>query len=66
MTQKVLILKVLAMASGPGQLSRHSDWLRDGRSGDRIPVGVRFWAPVQTGPAAHPASYTIGTVFFPG
>jgi hypothetical protein len=26
----------------------------------RIPVGARFSAPVQTGPGAHPASYTIG------
>jgi hypothetical protein len=41
--------------------------LRAGRSGDRIPVGVRFSAPVQTGPGAHPASYTMGTgSLFPG
>ena len=32
------------------------------RSGDRIPVGARFSAPVQTGPGAHPASYSMGTV----
>jgi hypothetical protein len=30
-------------------------------SGDRIPVGARFFAPVQTGLGAHPASYTVGT-----
>jgi len=35
-----------------------------GQSGDRIPVGARFSAPVQTGPAAHPASCTIGTGSF--
>ena len=35
--------------------------LRVGRSGDRIPVGVRFSTHVQTGSAAHPASYTMGT-----
>jgi len=26
----------------------------------------RFSAPVQTGPVAHPASYTMGTRSFPG
>jgi len=35
--------------------------LRVGRSGDPIPVGARFSAPIQTGPGAHPASYTMGT-----
>jgi len=28
--------------------------------------GVRFSAPVQNGPGAHPASYTMGTGSFPG
>jgi len=37
-----------------------------GLSGDRIPVEARFSVPVQTGPGAHPASYTMGTVSFPG
>ena len=45
---------------------RYSDSLRAERSGDRIPVGARFSAPVQTGPGAHPASYTRGTGSFPG
>jgi len=31
---------------------------------DRIPVGARFSAPVQTGTGAHPASYTMGTESF--
>ena len=49
------------------QLSRYRDWLRAGRSGDRIPVGgAKFPAPVQTGPGAHPASCTMGTGSFPG
>jgi len=29
-------------------------------------MASRFSAPVQTGPGAHPASYTMGTVSFPG
>jgi hypothetical protein len=31
------------------------------RSGDRIPVEERFSAFLQTGPGAHPTSYTMGT-----
>jgi len=39
-------------------------WQRGG--GDRIPVGgASFPAPVQTGPGAHPAFYTMATVSFP-
>ena len=45
---------------------RYSDSLRAGRSGDRIPVGARFSALVQTGPGAQPTSYTMGTGSFPG
>jgi len=45
---------------GPGYLSRYGDFLRVGRSGDRIPVAVRFSATVQTGPGACPASCTMG------
>ena len=33
---------------------------------DRIPVEARFYTPVQTGPGAHPASFTMGTGSFPG
>ena len=49
-------------ALSPGWFS----WFRAGRSGDRIPVGMRFSTSVQTGPGAHPASYTMSTVSFPG
>jgi hypothetical protein len=34
--------------------------------GDQIPVGVRFSAPVQTSPGAHPVSCTMGTRSFQG
>ena len=46
---------------GPGERSRYRDSLRVGRSGDRVPVGARFSALIQTGPGAHPASCTMGT-----
>jgi hypothetical protein len=41
---------------GPRWRSRYSDLLRAEPSGDRIPVGARFSAPVQIGPGAQPAS----------
>ena len=40
--------------------------LQAGRSGSRIPVRVRFSAPVQTGPGAYPASCIMGTGSFLG
>ena len=45
---------------------RYSDSQRVGRPGDRISVGERFPAPVQTGHEAHQASYTLVTVFLSG
>ena len=51
---------------GPELLSRYSDSLLAGRSGDRIPVGRRFSAPLQTGPGAYRAFCTMGTGSFPG
>ena len=36
------------------------------RSGDRIPLGAKFSAPVQPGHEDHPASCTIRTGSFPG
>jgi hypothetical protein len=51
---------------GPGELSRYSDFLWAGQSGDQIPMGARFFTHVQTGPGAHPASRRMGTGCFPG
>jgi hypothetical protein len=45
---------------------RDGDSLRDGWSGDRIPVEARFPEPVQTGTVAQPASCTWGTGSFTG
>ena len=49
-----------------GQCNRNSESLRAEWSGDRILVGARFSAPVQTRPGGHPVSCTAGTGFFPG
>jgi len=52
--------------SGPGSsVGIATGYGLDG-PGNRIPVGVRFSTPVQTGPGAHPASCTMGTGSFPG
>jgi hypothetical protein len=53
----VVVVVVVGRDCSVGIATRY--WLDDQR--DRIPVEVRFHAPVQTGPGAHPASYTIGT-----
>ena len=46
---------------GPGYPTLHSDSLRAGLSGDRIPVRACFSPPIKKGPGAHPASCTMGT-----
>ena len=48
---------------GPRQLSRYSDTLRAGRSGDRIPVGASFSATVLV---THPAFCTVGVGYLTG
>ena len=55
----------LYLYAGPGERSWYSESLRDWRSGDRIPVGPRFYAPVDTVPVAHPVSLTMATGSFP-
>jgi hypothetical protein len=52
--------------NGPGSSVGIATELRTGRAGNRISVGERFSAPVQTGPEAHTASCTMGTGSFPG
>ena len=44
--------------SGPGSVVGIATGYGLGRSGDRIPMGVRFSAPVQTGRGAYPAFST--------
>ena len=61
-----MLFNVVYVMKGPGWLRRYSDSLRAGLSGDRIPMGASFSAPVQTGPEAYPVSYTMGTGSFPG
>jgi hypothetical protein len=52
--------------SGPGSsVSKATGYGLDG-PGIESRWGARFSAPVQNGPAAHPASCTIGTGSFPG
>ena len=51
---------------GKVNFSTSISMLQAGRSGDQIPVGARFSAPVQTSPGAHPASCTMDTGSLPG
>jgi len=66
---KVLqLLKLMLPVSHaePGSSVGIATELRAGRSGDRIPVAVRYSAPVQTGLGVHPPSCTMGAGSFPG
>jgi len=49
-----------------GYLRQYRDLLWAGRFGDRIPVGTRYFIPVQTGSDSHPSSYTMATGSFLG
>ena len=46
--------------------SWYSNLLSVGRFADQILVGMRYSIPIQTGPAARTASYTMGTGSFQG
>jgi hypothetical protein len=47
-------------------VSRNSDSLRAGPSGNQNLLEAKFCAPVQTGTGVQPASYAVGTGSFPG
>jgi hypothetical protein len=51
-----LTLIICFIYNGPIYRSRYGDLLRTGRSGDWIPLAVRFSAPYHTGPEAQPVS----------
>jgi hypothetical protein len=56
------LLDVVDRVGAVGKVTRY------GLDGPEIEsrIGAMFCAPVQTGPGAHPASYTVGTGSFPG
>jgi hypothetical protein len=60
----IIISPVPSDKFGPGQCTQYSDSLQAGQSRDQFPVGIRIFTPFQTGPGAHPASYTMGTASF--
>jgi len=51
---------------GPRELSRYSNSQQAERSGDQIRLAARFSVPVQIGPDAQPAPYTMGKLSFRG
>ena len=65
-TNSLSILSIYKTLGGPGSSVGIATGYGLDVPGDRIPVGARFSAPVQTGPGAHPASCTMGTRSFPG
>lgn len=57
----LFLLTLQMCVIGLGKRSRYSESLEGGRDEDRIPVGERISASVQTGPGTHPASCAMGT-----
>ena len=54
------------MSQWAGQLSPYSDWLRAGRSGDRIPVGGEIFRTCPDRPWGPPSLLCNGSGSFPG
>jgi hypothetical protein len=52
--------------SGPGSVEGIANGYELDGPGIEFRWEARFFAPVQTGPGAHPSSYTMGTGSFPG
>jgi hypothetical protein len=65
---RVHVLKLLQyfQCCGPGSVAGIATGYGLDSPGIESRWGARFSAPVQTGPGAHPASCTMGTVSFPG
>ena len=62
----IWVLIAFMCASGPGSsVGIRTAYGLDG-PGIEYRWGAKFSAPVQTGPGAHPASFTMGTGYFPG
>jgi hypothetical protein len=62
----ILVFKGLTARRGPGSSVGIATGYGLDVPGIESLLGRDFFAPVQTGPGAHPASCTMGTGFFPG
>jgi len=54
-------MEIVTFVEGTWRLSQYSEPLHAGSSGDRIPAGAKFFAPVYRGPGAHPSSSAMST-----
>jgi len=61
-----IVLPIVSTCNGPGSSVGTATGYGLYGPGDRIPMEVRFFERVQTGPVAHLASCTMGTGSFPG
>ena len=60
------LVKHYVMKNGPRYLSRYSEWLRAGRSGDRIPVGGEIFSTRPDRPWVPPSILYNGYRVFTG